>query len=478
MTIPRFRSLAFKLTIWYVVILGIIIAVSGAFLYEGFKKGLMADLDEDLREIAEQAYEAWQPRGVTWEEALGKAEEEFKGYGPFLQAVKLAERGAGRIEGITRTGKIPPGAFDFDPAVYARAERSDWDDLVYLTVKREALTSSPLRVVFFPVRGETIIQAGISLERLNGEMGRLAIIVILAGLLLLSFASFGGGFIIRKALRPVKSVVRTANHITADDLSLRIDAQNRKDEIGALVETFNAMIARLEKSVGKIRQFSGDVSHELRTPLTIIRGEVEVLLRKERSGEEYRETLRSVLDESHHMERIIDDLLFLSRLEAAGKTAFAHIVPFDEILSSVWESRVPTARRKGIAFDLGKMPSLSVRGDHTLLERLAVNLLDNAIRYTPAGGKVEMDLEETSAGAVLTVRDTGIGIPAESLPLIFDRFYVVDTSRSRESGGSGLGLSIVKSVADLHGAAIDVRSRVGEGTTFTITFPAAAPERD
>lgn len=471
MKIGRFRSLAFKLTIWYIVILGLIIAFSGTFLYEGFKKRLMADTDEELGEIAEGVNTAWRPRGVTWEEALRKAEEEFKAHDPYLQAVKLVENGGGAVERIYRTGKIPPGAFTFGPDVYSRAEQRDWDHLLYLTATDKKLAPSPLRVVFMPIRGETIIQAGISMERVSGDLNQLMIIMILSGLLLLLFASLGGSFIIRRALRPVTSVVQTAKDITADDLSLRIEAKNQKDEIGALVATFNDMIARLEKSVGKIRQFSGDVSHELRTPLTIIRGEIEVVLRKARSAEEYHETLESVLDETHHMEKIIDDLLFLSRLEATDKIEFSDDVEPNEILSRVWNSRGPAAREKGIEFKIPPSSPSRIRGERTLLERLLTNLVDNAVRYTPAGGNVVVGVEERDQWLVLTVRDTGIGIPEESLPHIFDRFYVVDSSRSKESGGSGLGLSIVKSVADIHGAAIEVRSRVGEGTTFAIKFP-------
>ncbi len=471
MKIGRFRSLAFKLTIWYVVILGIIIACSGTFLYEGFKKRLMEDTDEELREIAEGVNRRWRQPGVTWEEALGKAEEEFKARAPFLQAVELSEESGGTFERIIRAKKTHPGFIDFSPDVYSRAERRDWDHLLYLTATDKTLAPSPLRVVFLPVRGKTIIQAGISLEHVRGNLNQLMIIMILSGLLLLLFASLGGSFIIRRALRPVLSVAQTAKHITADDLSLRIEAKNQKDEIGALVATFNDMIARLEKSVKKIRQFSGDVSHELRTPLTIIRGEIEVILRKARSAKEYHETLESVLDETHHMEKIIDDLLFLSRLEATDKIEFSDIVQLNEIVTRIWDSRSPAARRKGIELEIGPASPVTIRGDRTLLERLVANLVDNSIRYTPSGGRVVMSVEEERPWAVLTVRDTGIGIPDESLPFIFDRFYVVDPSRSKEKGGSGLGLSIVNSVADIHGAVIDVRSRIEEGTTFILRFP-------
>ena len=289
--------------------------------------------------------------------------------------------------------------------------------------------------------------------------------------MLLFFASLGGSFIIRKALIPVKSVVRAANEITADDLSLRIDSGNRKDEIGALVDTFNNMIARLEKSVKKIKQFSGDVSHELRTPLTIIRGEIEVLLRKDRESKEYKRTLKSVLEEAYQMEKIIDNLLFLSRIEASNKIKFTEKILLDEILLEVFKSREQSARSKGINYEIKKIIPVQVKGDKTLLERLISNIIDNAIRYTPSEARIEINLERNDRFALLSIRDTGIGIPEEALPFIFDRFYVVDKSRCKESGGAGLGLSIVKSVADSHGAIIDIQSKINQGTTFRVKFP-------
>jgi heavy metal sensor kinase len=311
---------------------------------------------------------------------------------------------------------------------------------------------------------------GISLESTERDLRRLLIIMILAGAGLLLLASLGGNFIIRKALTPVKSVVQTAKDITADDLSLRIEAGQRKDEIGELVATFNDMISRLEKSIKKIKQFSGDVSHELRTPLTIIRGEIEVLLRKERSREEYQKTLKSTLEEADYLERIIDDLLFLSRIEALEKKEFDKPVQLDEVLLKVAESLELAAKKKNITLDIKTVEPAQIKGEEILMERMVSNIIDNAIRYTPSGGKVEVGLENKDGKPMLQVQDTGIGIPEESLSLIFDRFYVVDKSRSKETGGLGLGLSIVKQVADSHGAEIEVQSELNKGTTFLLRF--------
>jgi len=474
MRIKRFRSLTFKLTVWYIVILGIIVGLAGLFLYQGFKESLMGDLDRVLLEIADETNEKWRrKRGVTWEDAIQRVEAKYSSHQPFIQLVQIAGHGKQQVERIIRSDRIPEETFLLDTNLYYKADKSDIDNLVFTIVEEERLSSHPLRVVLLPVRGPNILQVGILLEDAAGALNQLLIIMVVAGLMLMLLASLGGSFIINKALKPVKSVVKTAKEITADDLSLRIDTKNRKDEIGALVETFNEMIVRLEKSVKKIRQFSGDVSHELRTPLTIIRGEIEVLLRKDRTKEEYLKTLNSALEESYRMEKIIDDLLFLSRIDALDKSKLKEIVQLKEVVKRVIESRSQSAINKGLEFIAENVKPTRVKGNKDMLERMIANVIDNAIRNTQSGGLVEVVLDKSQDTVRLEIRDTGIGIPEESLPYIFDRFYVVDKSRSRETGGSGLGLSIVKWVADTHRAEIEVQSQVNQGTNFLIKFPAA-----
>ena len=474
MKTKKFRSLSFKLTLWYIVILGGIIILAGIFQYQSFKDSLLDELDAKLLEIADETYETWyRERGVSWEDAIQKTTSRFQFYQPIIQLVKLQERGEKKIEEVIHTTSIEEGSFLFDVRTYYRADRSDIDNLIYMTLSEENLGSIPVRALLFPVRGPNIVQVGISLENTEIALRRLMIIMLLAGGGLMLLASLGGNFIIRKALKPVKSVVQTAKAISADDLSLRIESGQRQDEIGELVETFNDMISRLEKSVKKIKQFSGDVSHELRTPLTIIRGEIEVLLRKERKIEEYQKTLKSTLEEAAYLERIIDDLLFLSRIEDLEKKEFDKSIQLDEILLKVVESQELAAKKKGITLDINKVEPAQIKGEEILLERMVANIIDNSIRYTHSGGKVEVSLDKKDGAFTLLVQDTGIGIPEESLPLIFDRFYVVDKSRFKETGGLGLGLSIVKRVADCHGGVIEVKSEVNKGTSFLIHFPEA-----
>lgn len=457
---------------WYIVILGGIIILAGIFQYQSFKDSLLDELDVKLLEIADETYETWyRERGVSWEDAIQKTTSRFQFYQPIIQLVKLQERGGKKIEEVIHITSIEEGSFLFDVRTYYRADRSDIDNLIYMTLSEEKLGSIPVRAILFPVRGPNIVQVGISLENTEIALRRLMIIMILAGGGLMLLASLGGNFIIRKALKPVKSVVQTAKAISADDLSLRIESGQRQDEIGELVDTFNDMISRLEKSVKKIKQFSGDVSHELRTPLTIIRGEIEVLLRKERKKEEYQKTLKSTLEEAAYLERIIDDLLFLSRIEDLEKKEFDKSIQLDEILLKVVESQELAAKKKGITLDINKVEPAQIKGEEILLERMVTNIIDNSIRYTHSGGKVEVSLDKKDGAFTLLVQDTGIGIPEESLPLIFDRFYVVDKSRFKETGGLGLGLSIVKRVADCHGGKIEVESEVNKGTSFLVHFP-------
>jgi len=472
MRIKRFKSLAFKLTVWYIVILGILVVLAGLFLYQGFKETLMDDLDKVLLEIADETYETWgRKRGVTWEDAIQKAESKFSSYSPYIQLVQIEEHDKKRIKRIIRSNRIPEEAFQLSTHIYYRADKTDIDDLIFSNIEEKHLISHPLRIILMPIRGPNILQVGISLEDASGALNQLLFVMVVAGFMLLLLASLGGSFIINKALHPVKNAVNTARKITADDLSLRIEAKTRNDEIGALIETFNDMIVRLEKSVKKIRQFSGDVSHELRTPLTIIRGEIEVLMRKDRAKEEYVKILNSVLEESYRLEKVIDDLLFLSRIEAIDKSRLNEIVQMEEVVEYAVDSRRQSASNKDIEITAENVMPSEVRGNRNFLERMVTNVLDNAIRYTSSGGRVEVVLDKVQSTIQLEVRDTGIGIPDESLPYIFDRFFVVDKSRSKETGGSGLGLSIVKWIADSHGAEIEVQSQEDKGTTFLIKFP-------
>jgi heavy metal sensor kinase len=289
----------------------------------------------------------------------------------------------------------------------------------------------------------------------------------LFAILLVIIAPLGYIFM-KKAFAPVHKVVTLAKQITAEDLSHRIDSVNSNDEIGELADTLNEMIARLERSFHQIKQFSGDVSHELKTPLTAIKGELEVALRKERNKEEYQDILASVLEKTNQLENIIADLLFLARMDAHSIPLTFTEFPLDELLLEVYEETYRLAEQKQITFNLKHVEQVNVMGDSGLIKRVLLNLIGNALKYTESGGTIELALERDTDTAIWTIRDTGIGIPAESLPSIFDRFYRVDQSRSHDTGGSGLGLAIVQKIVEAHHGKIEVASEVGKGTTFKV----------
>jgi len=486
-----FRSIRARLTLWYALILGFVFLVSDVILYQGFRRSMIDSIDHTLYTAAERVEDKIDKLPPNeWLKSVKRVEQAFLVNRLFIQLLKLPANKEGNIELVARSGVLAGNI----------PLKDLWEEMDYqapstpfymdFNVKEVSPVTHPMRLILFPVtkspqEGQTekkedhtyLIQVGISLKKMFTTLKNFSIILVVSGPILLFISILGGYFILTKALRPVHQVVQAARKITTEDLSHRIETKNRKDEIGQLIITFNQMITRLERSVKKIKQFSSDVSHDLRTPLTVIRGEIEVALRKERETVEYKRTLINVQEEAEKLEHLIDNLLFLSRIderiEGYEENEIFSMQPtsLDEILLSVFEKTHPLAQEKGILYVIGKMTPLSIRGNAILLNRLIVNLADNALKYTPGGETVEIRLEETNKKAVLTIRDTGIGIPRESLPYIFDRFYRVDQARSSKIRGSGLGLSIVKKISDIHHASINVESEMNKGTTVQVIFP-------
>jgi signal transduction histidine kinase len=220
-----------------------------------------------------------------------------------------------------------------------------------------------------------------------------------------------------------------------------------------------------------MRRFVADASHELRTPLSVIRGEADVALARDRGAAEYRQSLGVILDESRRLSRLVEDLLNLARADSGHVRLERSEFYLNDLVAECCRSMRALAEARGVTLECEPAPDTAFRGDEELLRRLVLNLLDNAIRYTPAGGKVTAALEANGAGARLRIADTGIGISETALPRVFDRFYRADEARSRQDGGFGLGLAIVQWIAESHGGAVEAASRPGSGSTFTVTLP-------
>jgi heavy metal sensor kinase len=275
----------------------------------------------------------------------------------------------------------------------------------------------------------------------------------------------------KRVFLPVKKMVTVTKSITAEDLSLRLDQLDSRDEIGELAETLNEMISRLDLSFQQIKRFSGDVSHELKTPLAQLRCNAEIALRTERTKKEYQHTLKSLIEDSDKLQKIVDDLLLLAKMESQSNSLNFTKFALHEVFFEVFEDTHLLAKQKKLALGFAEIDHVDMKGDHGLIKQLLSNLIMNAIQYTPKGGEVTFSLNTNSSYSVLTITDTGIGIPEEALPNIFDRFYRVDQSRSLETGGSGLGLSIAQKIAEVHGGRIFVESTAGKGTTFRVSLP-------
>jgi heavy metal sensor kinase len=275
----------------------------------------------------------------------------------------------------------------------------------------------------------------------------------------------------RKALAPVAQLHRQAARITADRLDRRLPVANPGDELGRLARIINDMIARLERSFAEVRRFTADASHELRTPLTALRTEVEVALSKAAPGDDA-ELLGSVLEECDRLTRLTEQLLTLAREDARAGRQDRRPVDLAALLGRVAETMRPLAEAGGLRLRVEGAKPLMIHGDEVRLRQVFYNLLDNAIKYTPEGGIIDVCLDRRGEEAVVAVRDTGAGIPAEHLPHVFERFYRVDKGRSRARGGTGLGLSIAQSIVAAHGGRIELASTPGRGTTCTVTLPA------
>jgi len=317
-----------------------------------------------------------------------------------------------------------------------------------------------------------LVQVAMPLRRTHQTLVRyvetLLVLVPLGAVL----SAAGGWMLARRALRPVDRMSQSALRISAEDLSRRLERRGTQDEIDRLADTLNAMLARLEAAFSEMQRFTADAAHELRTPLTALRGGIEIALRAERSPDEYRRVLASSIEEVDQLIRLAEDLLLLSR-STVGLNAARQPVDLEPLCLEALELGVRLAKGKGVTVSLGATAPAVVQGDAGALRRALLNLVDNAVKYTPAGGTVAISLERTSAGATLAVEDTGIGIDPADARRIFEPFVRLDAGRSRDTGGSGLGLAIARSIVVAAGGTLEVEGRPGVGSRFTIRLPAA-----
>lgn len=485
-----FKSIRARLTLWYSLVVLATLVAFGLIAYTYSSRQLLENLDQSLSSEVQWVNKYLAPKG-------GKVKPSKK----FTSKKKDASQPQSFPQLELQPAEFGDADDDFWTQIYAHALVNQRKTLVEVTDKRGTIIfrsmNNPeenliigevplnsVRVITMKADDGTDLRlaatttenfniyAAYPLADLRDMLDNLYAIFLILIPIAVGVSISGGWFLANKALRPVDLITKTARRITAENLHEQIPLHEINDELGRLILTLNGMISRLRESFDRIKQFTVNASHELRTPLTIMRGEVELALGSAKDPEEYRRVLVSNLEENLRLASIIDNLLILSRADLEEYDIPFETIDLRELVEELFEDSVIIALKKQIRIELVKSEDVVIKGDKTRLRQLFLNLIENAVKFTPGHGTVTISLERRHDVAIVSIRDSGIGISAEEQPKIFDRFYRVDKARSREIGGTGLGLSIVKWIAELHHGKIEVESKVNMGSTFTVKLPA------
>ncbi len=458
-----------KLTLWYTTLLTISILSFGLLFSYTLSKIIIENVDSRISSVADMMANSVfkPPLTLNLPEHFDLILERFFGIktaGNYIQV--LNSMGNIKVTSSTLEGTTLP----LSEAAYRNALKGRQ---TYELVKTAG--PFPIRIVTYPImskgRLELILQVGTSMKGTQDIFHALFYILMFGGPVMVILAGIIGWFLAGKALSPVDNITQMARKIGAESLNERLSISGPRDEIGRLAETFNDMISRLEASFRKTKRFTADASHELKTPLTIMKGEIEVALRTENTVEGLKDVLLSTLEEIDRMSHIVRNLLDLARADTGDIQLTFDKVHLDSLLRERFKQSAKRAAEAGLELRLIKTDTVTVNGDRVRLEQLIYNLIDNAIKYTPDGGKIELSLEAEKDWAIISVKDTGVGISKDDLPYLFDRFYRVDKARTRDAGGVGLGLSICKEIVTVHGGRIDIESEPDNGSNFIVYLP-------
>ncbi|MAS37086.1 MAG: hypothetical protein CL610_24010 [Anaerolineaceae bacterium] len=459
-----------KLILWYSGLLMIVIMIFGVVVYSLMDRTLVAAVDSSLAETVNLVTNSSRVRMVG--EFGGPTERTF-----VLPRLDLFRASSVEVQ----VWSVDQGAPQLEAeSINIRDLENPLDSSVLGTTEpiytNVILNGRAMRVLTSPMfaRGELLanVQAVALLDTVNNAREKLLLVMAGVGAFAVGASILVGMWLSRRALKPVASITRAAASISkTDDLSTRLTWSGPMDELGHLVSVFNGMMARLQDLFSVQQRFVADVSHELRTPLTAIRGNLDII---KRYGLDEM-SLEAIESETDRMARMVNDLLLLARADYGGLTLDLEPLDLDTIALEAHQQARVLVKDRDLTVALGQFEPLRVRGNADRIKQLLLNLLSNAIKFTPDGGRITLSLYQNGKEAVMQVTDTGIGIEADDLKHIFERFWQADASRVRSvqnAESSGLGLSIVKWIVDAHDGTIDVESQPGEGTTFTIRLPA------
>ena len=461
-----YRRTDTKMTLWYMVTFLISSLIICTFLYLGLRYRLLKEIDQFLLDETKEMEKvlSQEPQETNF---LMRFEDEVmaRKYYPFFFQI-LNPKG----EPLYISGGFREIGYELQDRVLINA-RNRKETLEEINSDGGRIA---FRIISTPVYRDgrliEIIQLGTQLHYVKRNLSHFRDNILIALPIILVFGTLGGWVLARRSLSPIGYIAVKAQSITSQNLSERLTVRGTGDEMDNLIRTINAMIARLESSFKRMAEFTADASHELKTPLCAMRGEAEVLLLKERKAEEYQEGLAHFIEQFDHLNQMINDLILLSKLDTTEVALKMAPLRLDLLIKDLCNFFQVLAEQKNIALEIGTLEEVTVIGDKIRLQQLFTNLIDNAIKYTTQGA-IRVTAKKNEDAVAVKIVDTGMGIPEEEREKIFKRFYRMDKSRSRETGGVGLGLSIAEWVVHAHHGRIEVDSEINRGSTFTVYLP-------
>ena len=459
------RSFRARLTLWYVAFFSLLFLFFSLFLHGVLARALERRLDESL------SVEANTAAALLADEFVEMKGDPVVAASEVLADLRLSGSTVAFLAGSRSLGSSAPIPKDELAEIVGRAAANARPHQV-IAVARAGPNGARAAVVRVTLGGYEYLALAVQpRDEIVADLAVLRGVLLLAMPLLIGVAGIGGYWLTRRNLAPLASMAVQARQITHSNLETRLDAGAAAEEFVVLSAAFNELLSRLDQSFDHMRRFVADASHELRTPLSIIRGEADVALSHDRSAAEYKQALAIVLDESRRLSHLVDDLLNLARADAGRVKLRVAEFYLNDLLAECCRSAQTLAAAREVALECHCPGDVAFRGDEELIRRMVMNLIDNAIRYTPAGGRISVVLQADRASVAVRVADTGVGIAPEVAPHVFERFYRGDKARSRQDGGFGLGLAIVKWIAESHRGAVELASTPGVGSTFTVTLP-------
>jgi heavy metal sensor kinase len=460
----RKLSIGSRLTVWYLAIFAAAQLLFGLAMWVVLRQELYAVADGALKAQVEDLtnfIKSQKKKNMTLPKLREEASESYdlEHSGDFLQIYDQDSNWIFRAPALEKNQFAPP-------SLAATKHR---------TFQNLQLANQPFRFITqkIEVNGRFYtVQTGIPADQIVATLSLFRRYLLMLAPVLLLAAAGGGYWLSHKALAPVDAITRTARNIGGNNLSDRLEKLTTGDELQRLSDTLNEMLARLESAFLRVTQFTADASHELRTPISLIRTEAEIALRKSRGDAEYREALRHILLEAERTSTLVEELLSLARADSGRESLHLTLIDLRPVIAEIANEWCSLIEARNLKFSQQFADrELPVLADRSAVQRLLAILLDNAVKYTPPPGAIEMELDTQEDMAVITVRDSGIGIAESEQSKIFERFYRVDKARSRELGGAGIGLAIAEWIVQQHRGSITVQSRLGKGASFSVAFP-------